>query len=224
MARVKDKEKAIQLRLEGKSYSQIKTELGISKSTLSGWLKDMPLSENRIRELRDNSEQRIERYRETCRKRKEKIFKDVYDGEKKNILPLSKRDLFIAGLFLYWGEGGKTKEAELILSNTNPAMIKAFIYWAENSLGFPKSAMKIKLHLYKDMDIDKEINFWVKELKIGREQFIKPYIKDSSKSAITHKNGFGHGTCNVAIARAALCRKVLMGLKVLEDYFQVQYK
>jgi hypothetical protein len=223
MARIKDKEKAIQLRLEGKSYSQIKSELGVGKGTLSGWLKDMPLSDKQFNSL-GVIERRVERYKETCRERKEKILKDVYTMEEKIISPLSERDLLIGGLFLYWGEGGKTKEAELILSNTNPAMIKAFIYWAENSLEFPRSAMKIKLHLYKDMDIDKEIGFWVKELRIGREQFIRPYIKDSNKSSITHKNGFGHGTCNVAVARADLGRKVLMGLKVLEDYFSLQYK
>lgn len=224
MARTKDKEKAIQLRLEGKSYGQIKSELGISKSTLSEWLKNMPLSEERMRELCGHNEQRIEHYRETCRKRKEKILKDVYDIEKKVILPLSKRDLFIAGLFLYWGEGGKTKNAELVLSNTNPAMLKFFIYWAENSLDFPRSAMKIKLHLYKDMDINKEIEFWMKQLAVKREQFIKPYIKDSNKSSLTYKGGFGHGTCNIAIARAILSRKVLMGLKVLEDYCLLTYK
>lgn len=44
MVRSKNKLKAITLRKKGMSYSQIKTEIGISKSTLSGWLSDMPLS------------------------------------------------------------------------------------------------------------------------------------------------------------------------------------
>lgn len=219
MARTKDKEKAIQLRLEGKSYSQIKSELGISKSTLSGWLNDMPLSNERVRELRDNSEQRIEHYRETCRKRKEKILKDVYDIEKKVILPLSKRDLFIAGLFLYWGEGGKTQESTLALSNTNPGMIRFFMHWVRNYCEVPEEKIRVKLHLYKDMNFDKEAIFWEKQTGITKARFMKPYIKDSNKSAITYKNGFGHGTCNIYIGNAILARKVLMGLKVLEDSY-----
>jgi len=43
MARFQDKEKALALRKQEMSYSQIKSILGISKSTLSSWLRDYPL-------------------------------------------------------------------------------------------------------------------------------------------------------------------------------------
>ena len=135
---------------------------------------------------------------------------------------MSKRDLFIAGLFLYWGEGGKTKECELILSNTNPVMIKFFIHWAQKCLSVNENKIKIKLHLYKDMNIDNEINFWAKELNIKKNQFIRPYIKDSNKSSITYKNGFGHGTCNASISSAILSKRVLMGLKAIENSFALK--
>lgn len=218
MARVKDREKAIQLRFEGKSYSQIKAAIGVNKSTLSGWLKDMPLSSQQFHDL-GVIERRVESYKETCRKRKEKILKSIYDEEEKNILPLSKRDLFIAGLFLYWGEGGKTSQGSLTLSNTNPGMIRFFIYWAINSCNISKDKIKIRMHLYRDMDIEEETEFWIKHIGVQREQFSKPYIKDSNKSGITYKTGFGHGTCNVYIGSAILAKKVLMGLKVLENSF-----
>ena len=71
MARFRDHAKALILRKQGKSYSQIKTILKVSKSTLSLWLRDYPLSRQRIRELRDWSEQRIEKCRETKRKKKD---------------------------------------------------------------------------------------------------------------------------------------------------------
>jgi len=38
------KQKAISLREEGKSYGEINKILGIAKSTLSTWLKDLPIS------------------------------------------------------------------------------------------------------------------------------------------------------------------------------------
>ena len=218
MARTHDKQKAIQLRLAGESYNQIKKEIGVSKSTLSGWLKNMPLSEERLKELQ-HSEQRIEHYRETCRKRKEKILGDFYKQEKKKILPLSKRDLFIAGLFLYWGEGGKTDKGSLVLSNTNPAVIKFGIRWMEKVLGVKREAITVRLHLYKDMNIDNEVNFWSKELGVGKEQFRNPYIKNSNKTSLTYKVGFGHGTCNIRVSNVILQRKVLMGLKSIEDHF-----
>jgi hypothetical protein len=70
------------------SYSQIKQAIGVSKSTLSGWLKDYPLSKERIDELRGKSERRIERYRETMRKKREKRLLDIYEKERDYILPL----------------------------------------------------------------------------------------------------------------------------------------
>lgn len=223
MARRADKQKAIELRLQGRSYSQIKSILSVSKSTLSGWLKDYPLSEERIKELRDWNEKRIENYKKTCKIRKEKILERIYLKEKKKILPLSKRDLFIAGLFLHWGEGGK-RDTEVVFSNTNPSMIKFFMYWVEKCLGVNRKKIKIKLHLYSDMDIENEICFWINLLKIEREQLINPYIKKNKIESITYKGGFGHGTCNVMVRNAILSRQILMGIKVVGDYFNLKYK
>ena len=219
MARFRDKEKALVLRKEGKSYSEIKKVLGVSKGTLSAWLRNYPLSEARIRELRDWNQQRIERYRETRRRQREDLLHRIYEGEKVQLIPLLKRDVLLAGLFLYWGEGGKTKPAELILSNSNPAVIKAFILWLEKSWGRKKKKLKVKLHLYRDMNIAKETAYWVKVLNIPRTHFTKPYIKKSNFSSLTYKRSFGHGTCNIALANAMVAKRVLMGIRVVEDHF-----
>ncbi|KKP80446.1 MAG: hypothetical protein UR81_C0028G0006, partial [Candidatus Levybacteria bacterium GW2011_GWB1_35_5] len=48
MARVIDRQRAIELRKQGKSYGQIKKQLGIAKSTLSDWLSKYPLSEKQL--------------------------------------------------------------------------------------------------------------------------------------------------------------------------------
>lgn len=153
---------AITLRLQGKSYSQIKRALNVSKSSLSLWLKKYPLSEQRLRELRDFNEQRIERFRNTMRAKRETRLKEVYDRERRNLLPLRKKELYIAGLFLYWGEGAKTTPYVTSLSNTNPKIIKFFLFWLTSILHVPKEKISIRLHLYKDMNRLKEIHFWSK--------------------------------------------------------------
>ncbi len=43
------------------------------------------------------------------RLKRERRLKRQYNDVRKMLLPFSKRELFIAGLFLYWGEGGKTE-------------------------------------------------------------------------------------------------------------------
>lgn len=219
MARFEDHKKALILRKQGKSYSQIKKCLKVSKSTLSCWLRNYPLSKQRIRELRDWSEQRIEKCRETKRQKKEKRLKEIYEIQKKLILPLDNRELFLAGLFLYWGEGTKTQPSRLSISNADPSIIKFFIIWMEKSLNIPKTKLKIHLHLYQDMDIKKAIQFWSKTLNIPNKQFTKPYIKKSFLRNINHKGGFGHGTCNAKVNDARLSEKIFMGLKVISDSY-----
>ncbi|HEX4104415.1 MAG TPA: helix-turn-helix domain-containing protein [Candidatus Paceibacterota bacterium] len=219
MAKREAQQRAIQLRKEGKSYSEIKKELGVSKSTLSVWLRERPLSEARLKALRDWNHVRIEHYRETRRRNREKALMAVYQKEKGYINKLTARDIFIGGLFLYWGEGGKTRTMEVSLSNTNPAIVKAFIVWLQKSFGIPKEEIKIRLHLYRDMDISKEVKFWSKTLKVGRKNFKKPYIKKSALAELSYKNGFGHGTCNVLLFNAMVAKRVLMGLRVLRDFY-----
>lgn len=221
MARIKDREKAIKLRLKGKSYSQIKEIVGVSKSTLNYWLKDYPLSEERIRELRDKNPIRIEKYRNTRKIQREKRLSKVYIQEKINLLPLSKRDLFVAGLFLYWGEGTKTTDARISLSNTDPAAVKFFMLWLKESLKVPLSKVRVYLHLYSDMSIDKEIDFWSKVLLLPKAQFTKPHIKGSKFKKISYKRRFNHGTCNVIVGDARLTERVFAGLKVLEDKYGI---
>lgn len=214
MARKRDKDKVLALRSKGYSYSQIKEELGISKSTLSGWLANRPLSPDRIKELRDWNPRRIENFINTMRRKREHKFLIALEKAKKDIGPLSKRDLFISGFFLYWAEGGKTKTSSLSLGNTDPSMLKVFIKWLE-LLKISKNDLKVKLHLYKDMNINKEIIFWQKELGVGKHQFMKSYIKDSLLSELTYKSGFGHGTCNIVVDRTEPARYILMGIRYI---------
>jgi hypothetical protein len=56
-----------------------------------------------MRELRDFSEIRIEKYRQTMEAKKDARLDLFYKEEKAKHLPLSKKELFISGLFLYWG-------------------------------------------------------------------------------------------------------------------------
>ncbi|MCK4520878.1 helix-turn-helix domain-containing protein [Candidatus Parcubacteria bacterium] len=219
MAKFKDHQMALTLRKQGMSYSQIKKILKVSKSTLSAWLKDYPLSKKRIRELRDWNEQRIEKCRETKRKKKEERLNKFCKEQKRIIFPFDKRELYLAGLFLYWGEGAKVGMCRLSVSNTDPSIIKFFMDWLIKSLKVPKEKLKVHLHLYKDMNIAKEIKFWSEILNIPISQFNKPYIKKTDKASINHKGSFGHGTCNVKIGDARLTEKILMGLKSISDYY-----
>ncbi len=214
--RIQEKQKAIELRKEGNSYSHIRKVLGINKSTLSCWLKEYPLSEAQKKKLRSS---RIESYIATRRKKREIFLEEIYRGQKKILLPLTKKELLVAGLCLYWGEGSKSNINELRIANTDPSVIKAGMYWLEKVFLVPHLKFTARLHLYRDMDIKKETQFWSALLRLPLASFKKPYVKDSRLSDITYKNGFGHGTCNVMLYDGKVSKQVFAGLRVFREHF-----
>jgi len=220
MARKLDKQKAIKLRQKGFSYSQIKEKLNIGKGTLSEWLSGMPLSEERIKELRDFSPQRIERYRNTMQKKSRDQHDLIYKNIKDKLKSLSDRDLLISGFFLYWGEGSKTKSYSVALTNTNPKMLVFFIKWLE-FFNVPKEKLRVKLHLYSDMKIKDQVSFWSKTLDIPITQFRNSYIKKTKLSSVTYKNGFGHGTCSVIVEDKVIASQILIGLEYIQDILNI---
>lgn len=216
MAHLIEREKAITLRLKGYSYSQIKNELGISKSTLHYWLVDYPLSDERIRELRDNSAQRIERFRETCRRKKVLRLEAVRTKAAEAVGRISKKNILFAGFFLYWAEGMKVDRGTVLLTNTDPAMLKFFIKWLQ-LFGVPKEKLKVRLHLYSDMDIKKQTRFWANELGLPPSRFMNTYIKQSdSIKRRNYKGRFGQGTCAVWVHNRDLYEKIMMTIDVLK--------
>lgn len=218
MAKFELHAKALEMRKKGMSYSQIKSELGVSKSTLSIWLQGMPLSEQRLRELRDNSEVRIEKYRETCRRTRESRWDEVFDKAAKDIGVMSDRELFLAGIFLYWGEGSKAMSGTTCVSNTDPAALNFFITWL-GLLGVPKERLKARVHLYSDMEVEKEMKYWSETLGFPLCAFRKPYVKASTRARITYPQKFIHGTCNVLYENRDISEYVLMALKHIRAQF-----
>lgn len=210
------KEKAIKLRKNGLSYSQIKKELGVSKGTLSGWLREYPLSSEQVKKFDGWRVQRNENFRLTFLKKREKRLIETYEKEKRKIGNLNSRELFLAGLFLYWGEGAKNQRGTVSLSNTDPSIVRFYIKWLIE-LGISPNNMTVTLHLYADMNPEKEILFWSHELDLPRSVFRKPYIKSSNLIDITYCNGFNHGTCMLRVFRTDLSEKVLMGIKYLRE-------
>ncbi|MFT7558099.1 MAG: transcriptional regulator with XRE-family HTH domain, partial [Planctomycetota bacterium] len=218
MARREEKKKALALRSKGMSYSQIKERLGISKSTLSYWLRDHSLSPERISELRDHSPRRIERYRNTMAKKRherERLAREVI-GRKIGVI--TDREEFIAGLFLYWAEGLKSGDAKTTLSNTDPSMLVFYLRWLGH-LGIAKEVIRIRLQLYVDMDIERETTYWSETLEMPRDNFRKPYVKKSDSSNRNYTRKFDHGTCEIIVSSRPFCDIVLQGV----EYIRAMY-
>lgn len=224
MSKILLREQAIQLRLQGKTYGHIRKVLNVSKSTLSNWLKNLSLSEEQLTLLANNKnlskDLAIEKYRTTRTNQRLERIKKILLEQEKALLPLSKRELFFAGLFLYWGEGGKLR-GRVTISNSDPKVVKFALFWMTKVLNIPVEKIRARLHLYRDMDTESAITFWSSILALPKDQFGKPYIKHSNREELTYKS-FGHGTCNLYHGNVVLSDKIAMSIKAISDKYGVK--
>jgi len=218
------REQVIKLRLEKElSYTEIRNRLSVPKSTLSYWLREFPLSEERILKLRrqgwKKAEVKIERFRVVMRRKRELKEQEIYSKYQKKFENLSKKVLFIAGLMLYLGEGTKRDYARIALTNTDPKIIKFFVQWLNEFLGIPKDKIKVGLHLYENMDIEKEKEFWRNEIRVQADQFYKPWIRKLKKASFSYRESYRHGTCAIYVLGVEKKRELMMAIKAFLDRY-----
>lgn len=217
------KEKAVRLRLERQlGYGAIRKQVPVAKSTLSVWLRDFPLSEERIRELKkagwSKFEAKVERYRNAMRKKREQKDQAEYEKYSKYFnKKISKKVFFTSGLMLYLAEGAKTNYYTVSIANTDPRIIKFFIRWLEEFFEVSKDKLRAFLHLYENMDIEKEVAFWENELGFSNSQFYNPYITKFKKTSFLYKESFRHGTCSVSFCNTIIKRRIMMAIKAYVD-------
>ena len=152
-------------------------------------------------------------------KKREDRLKKVFEKAQKNIGKLSKRDMFIGGLFLYWGEGTKASLYRLEMTNTDPSMLRFFLRWLEIQ-NVDRLSVKVKLHLYSDMNIEYEEKYWSRELAISRKQFQKTQIKKTGSKSGVYKGRFGHGTCSVILDNRDMSEFTMKSLEHLQKVYK----
>ena len=162
----------------------------------------------------------VENYRITMRRKHDLRIYKYYKSQHDRLIPLSDRELYVSGLFLYLGEGNKVSKNTISVSNSDPSVLKFVKHWFINSLKVSDSKIRMQLHLYSDMNVDKEIKFWLSELSMKRQSLAKPYIKKSLRSDIDQK-GWGHGTCSLLVHDTCLKENLLMAIRAITDSYGV---
>lgn len=190
------KKEAVNLRESGYSYAMIGERLGIAKSTLSTWFRDVPFKPNKevlkriqygpIKSATKSHNQRIAES-EALR------LQGIQDVGK-----LSSRDKLLLGIGLYIGEGSKLNE-QIQVVNSDPAVIKAMIHWFVTHCGLEKENMCIALHVYPDTNIQAAMRFWKDQTGLQDSNFNKTQIdRRTNKSKIKH-NSLPHGTADLRV-------------------------
>jgi transcriptional regulator with XRE-family HTH domain len=202
-----DKEIAFKLRKQGKSYKQIHTQLGMSVSTLSNWFKNVDFSEEIKRSVTAEAQKLNTARLQSLNKARGDLLHAYYQQaiiEARQELEKYKTDpLFVAGVMLYWGEGDKLHKNHTRFTNTDPEMLKLYVKFLFRFGNFTFEDMRLAIFLYKDLDTETCLNYWVKETGISKVH--KPMILPGRDK----RRKLAYGTCSIIIMNTYFKKKLM---------------
>lgn len=208
--------RALKLRLAGRSYKEITDVLGVPKSTLSGWFKDVVLSDSaRARLL-----VRMQIGSATLIRRNKK---QTQDAEKRasaariagrSCMPLlTKRDILIVGTALYWAEGykrlktrnGKERMGHTIsFVNSDTEMISSFVHFLHDVLEIPMEKIRANMRLYPHINEDKARAHWMLASGLPADRFFKTtYLVSGASKGLRPYNRLPWGTLQIEVCDTA---------------------
>jgi hypothetical protein len=104
--------RARELRAQGLDYEEIADAVGVSKGSISLWVRDLPTPTRLTHEeCRKRSAEGARRYWEAERPVREARREAVRQAAAAEIGDLTSRELLIAGSIAYWCEGSKSKRS-----------------------------------------------------------------------------------------------------------------
>ncbi|MBL7045871.1 MAG: hypothetical protein ISR99_02490 [Parcubacteria group bacterium] len=214
--KIKQKEKAIQLRRKGWTYSEILNEVSVAKSTLSLWLRDVGLAESQKQRI---SRKRIEAQQkgaEARRRQRIELTKRTYDNARQEVGKLSKRELWLIGVALYWAEGSKEKTGNIgsgvDFCNTDCSMVRLYIEWLQKYCGVLPEHIQLSLyvheaHKHRISEIKRK---WLKEIGLQGTHIGYVYFKKNNPKTVRKNTGASYfGTLRVRVrASSSVSRRI----------------
>lgn len=177
------KNKAVALRKQGKTYSEIKSLIPhVSKSTLSYWLSGLELSSPQKERLSKNINRKLIKARTRAilvqKNKRDKYFYNI-ENDNLGFIDLLNNNKEVAKLVLaalYLGEGTKSMRGSLRLGNSDPGIINLFLKLLRSCYVINESKFRATVLCRADQDIKSLERFWVKASGINKRQFYKARI------------------------------------------------
>jgi len=195
--------KVQKLRKLGKTYSEIKKEIGqnIPKSTLSYWCKKIPLASDYHKMIQALNVSNLNKARNIAlmvkRAQREKYLKSIEDRNRHFSQVIKNKDSAkIALAMLYLGEGSKSSKGSLMFGNSDPVIIKLFVNLLRYCYKIDENKFRCTLQCRADQNIKKLEKFWAEITKIPLSQFYKARIDPRTIGKPSKKPDY-KGVCRI---------------------------
>lgn len=203
--------KAQKLRKKGLSVGRIQKQLGVSRSSVSLWVRNVKLTDRQIKKLYSNKRSGALKGSFIAARNKikarELLTQGIMEAARKDIKALSRRDRFMAGVVMYFAEGDKGgKNASF--SNSDPRAIKFMVGWFREECRVPEGKFRCYLYIHDNLNEIKAKCFWSNLTSIPLSQFRKSYIVKNNPKRL-RKVRHEYGVLRISVSDVNLCRKIM---------------
>lgn len=224
LALVQEKELATTLRQQGYTYKEILAVVPVAKSSLSLWLKDLPLTKSEKIALKNRKNASISRGRikvaGILRTRRLVREKDQLTEARLVFKKHMQEPFFHAGLALYWAEGGK-RTNQWQFMNSDADMQRVMVRWLVHYADIKQVDLRFRLYVHKAYQSELCDTWWATKLDVSPSQFLKTIIKPSGLGVKKRPNYRGCLRIEVRSSKALL-NKMRFWQKMIVEYYQKQ--
>ncbi|MFH8490515.1 hypothetical protein [Streptomyces longisporoflavus] len=211
--RAKDdlRDRARELRRQGRTYHEIQAELGCSKSSVSLWVRELPHPEPKC--TPEEQRARMNAGLARLRAEQDRERQATKHAAAASIGELSDRELFMAGVALYWAEGAKDKPYRrtevLQFINSDPHVIRLYMRWL-TLLGVDRDRLTLRVSIHESADVAAAEAYWAGVVAVDHRAFGKATLKKHNPRTVRKNTGDGYRGCLVIYVRqsADLYRRV----------------
>ncbi len=200
-----ERERARVLRGQGLPLVDIATQLGVAKSSVSLWVRDVDFAP---RPRAPGSRRAQKRAPNVLQQRKQAEIDRLLEEGRTRVGELSEREFLMAGIALYAGEGAKG-DGYVKFANSDPRMVAFFCAWLRRFFVIDESRLRLHLYLHQGLDLEAANAYWSTLTGIPAVQFHKPYRAVPDPSIRHAKHVYG---CPCVSYSCSATHRGIMGL------------
>jgi hypothetical protein len=209
--KVHERDEARRLRRdEGLSLKDIASRLGVAKSSVSLWVRDVELTPEQHKFLaaqnRLHPRQVLARAALIQKHRANRIAAQEQGRAHARL----GEPFHAAGCMLYWAEGSKARNVAQI-TNADPEVLRFFVRFVRTYFVAPDEAFAITCNLFADhLECQQTVEqFWLDQLDLPESSLRKSIVNVYSKYSFKKRaNRLPHGTCRVSVYRTLIVQHI----------------
>jgi len=203
------------LRAKGYTYMEVVAELGVAKSSVSLWCRDMPrVGRLSSEEIRKRNVAGVSAFWAEESARREARRQAISDHAAAEIGSLTDREVIIAGAMAYWCEGAKNKpyrrlDNDVAFINSDPKLISFFLRFL-SAAGIERDRIYGRVSIHESADIEGAERFWRQVTGLPDSQFRRPTLKRHNPTTVRKNTGDEYHGCLIVrvLGAAELYRRI----------------